>query len=237
MNTFFLRTFSLLIVLLCLVTVAGAADVVLENNSLVVKGVDDSIGLGAFSVVLAYTGNVSVLSVEGEPGFMVASNILNQDFQTFIAGIATEGRTGDIPVASVRTTGTGDINVYVRELANVKGDPISYTNEVFTGTVPTPVPGNEVTVPEITVSQTHGVPSATPVSTATPPEVTLTSTEAPVDTIVQSTTSATPAPVGDTDSPVVTETNAEKIPPTKSPFSIIVVLISIGSIFILQKKK
>ncbi|WFN34711.1 hypothetical protein L1S32_00895 [Methanogenium sp. S4BF] len=241
MNTFFLRTFSLLTVLLFLVTSAGAADIVLEDDTLIVKGVDDSIGLGAFSVVLTYAGNVSIQSVDGAPGFMVASNILNDEFQTFIAGIATEGQTGDIPVASVRTTGAGDIVVYVRELANVKGDPISYTNEEFTGAVPTPPSGSEVSASEITVSQTQGIPSATPVATtASPTEATATSTEMPVDPIVQSATSATPATPalgGDNESPAVTETNAATIPPTQSPYSIFVVLISFASLFIFKKGK
>lgn len=237
MNTFFFRTFSLFSALLFLVTAAGAADVVLENNILVVKGVDDSIGLGAFSVVLTYTGNVSIQSVDGESGFMVASNILNEESQTFIAGISTVGKTGDIPVASITSTGSGAIEVSVRELANVKGDPISYTNEEFTGSVPTQVSGGGDTISEITVSQTQVVPSVTPVATTSPTKVPVTSTETPVGTIVQSESSVTPAPTEDNENPYVTETNAGTTPPTQSPVSVIIVLISIGSLFIIKKKK
>jgi len=213
--------------------------VVLDNNTLLVKGVDDGIGLGAFSVVLSYTGNVSIQSVEGESGFMVASNIQNDDFQTFIAGIATEGKTGDIQVATVRTEGTGDIDVLLRELANVNGDPITCTNEEFGGLVPAPESDSGISVSEISVSQPEETPIVTPVTpTETATEDMVSETEIPVDTLVPTTTpSATQVALNDDDSPVVPVPSGKSVPPTQSPFNLIVVLSAIGSVFIFKNKK
>ena len=228
----------LIFTIFCLVSNVGAADVVLDNDTLLVKGVDDSIGLGAFSVVLTYTGNVSIQSVDGKSGFMVASNIQNAKYETFIAGISGEGLTGDIPVATVSATGTGDIEISVRELVNVKGDPISYTNEEFTGLVPTPESGGEVASSDISSSETEDTPSVPSVTeTGTTPEVTVTETEIPADTPVHSAESGTQAPPGDNESSLVPDTNEKTVPPTQSPFNIVVVLIAIGSVFILKNKK
>ncbi|MDE4909014.1 hypothetical protein L0665_10380 [Methanogenium marinum] len=231
-------TLLLIFTFFCLVSNVGAADVALENNTLLVKGVDDSIGLGAFSVVLTYSGNLSVQSVEGESGFMVASNIQNTKYETFIAGISGEGLTGDIPVASVSTTGSGVIEVSVRELVNVKGDPISFTNEEFIGVVPTPAAGDEDAIPDIYVSDSEENPLEQQVTTtATTPEATVSETEIPVDTIVQTPASATQVSSEDNDIPVVPDTNEKTVPPTQSPFNIVIVLIAIGSVFILKNEK
>ncbi|WAI00692.1 hypothetical protein [Methanogenium organophilum] len=238
MDNFFLWMFSVFTILFCLVTTVGAADVVLDNDSLLVNGVNDSIGLGAFSVVLTYSENVSIQSVEGESGFMVASNIQNNKYETFIAGISSEGLTGDIPVASVSITGSGDIEVFVRELVNVKGDPISFTNAEFVGVVPAPASGGEETIHDISVSDYEETPLEQQVTTtAKTPEATVKETETPVDTIINTPASPTQATSGDNDISVVPDANENTVPPTQSPFNIIVVLIAIGSVYILKNKK
>lgn len=133
--------------------IAAAAEVRLDSTQLVVAGVEDSIGLGAFTVVLEYGSDVSVTSVSGLSGFMIDRNIRNDKQMTVIGGINGEipGPTGDVAVADVQTEGNGSVSISVIDLANANGDPISYSNPTFTGTIPTP--DEDVTV-ETTASTT-----------------------------------------------------------------------------------
>ena len=123
MNSTFSRTLMLVAVLCVSFTAAQAAEVRLTDGQLIVAGVDDSIGLGGFDVVLSYGTDVSITSVEPLSGFLVAENIRNDKGMTIIAGISTEGLTGDIPVASVGVEGTGPITISVRDLGNTRGIP------------------------------------------------------------------------------------------------------------------
>jgi hypothetical protein len=138
MNSTFSRTIALVVVLCMSLTAAQAAEVHLDGGQLIVAGVNDSIGLGGFDVVLSYGPDTSVTSVEPLSGFLVAENIRNDERMTIIAGISAEGLTGDIPVASVQVEGTGSITVSVRDLGNSRGDPIPFTNPEFTGAIPAP---------------------------------------------------------------------------------------------------
>ncbi len=156
MNSTFSRTLMLVAILCVSLTAAQAAEVRLTDGQLIVAGVNDSIGLGAFDVVLSYGPDVSVTSVEPLSGFLVAENIRNDKGMTIIAGISAEGLTGDIPVASVGVEGTGSITISVRELGNTRGDPIPFTNLEFSGTIPT------------SGSSTSGSGSVTPASTQIP---------------------------------------------------------------------
>jgi len=194
----FSRTLILVALLCVSFTAVQAAEVRLADGQLTVAGVDDSIGLGAFDVVLSYGPDVSIISVEGLPGFLVASNILNDEGMTIIAGISADGLTGDVPVASVAVEGTGSIAIAVRELANSRGDPIPFTNPAFGGTTPTPVPptpgstsgsgssvtsegGGSVSTPALTpTSTTTAAPGETPqaVETGSTPAVTAATTTA-----------------------------------------------------------
>ncbi len=238
MKNIFFHFFLLLMVLASLVTVVGAAEVILDNNTLLVKGVDDSKGIGAFSVVLSYTGNVSIQSIEGKSGFLIASNIQNEDGQTLIAGISTEGLTGDIPVALITKTGNGNIQIFVRDLGNVEGDPISYINEDFVGIIPTPASGGgDTTWSETSGSQTGGMPPGPVITTGTPSEAAVKATEMPSDTLVPSETSEISTSVISVETPVVSETDAKKPTPTRSPLSIVIILVSIASIYIFKTGK
>ena len=230
MHNFFPRSIALLTVLLCMVAGAGAAEVILDNGTLIVKGVDDSIGLGAISVVISYGGNLSVQSVKEESGFMIASNIQNGDGQTFIAGISTEGRTGDIPVATISTNGVGDIEIFVRELANVKGDPIPYTNEEFEGAVPVPVNGGgeNVVIPDETTVPSETTPM--PTTTVTEPAVITETNAVPAKTPVQTAVPDNQA------NPEKTEVAGKTSAPTQAPLSLFPIGIAIGSILILTRR-
>ena len=128
MKPIFLRTLLLVMVLCVAFTAVQAAEVYLDDGQLIVAGVDDSIGLGAFDVVLSYGPDVSITSAKGLSGFLVVENIQNIDGTTIIVGISTDGLTGDVPVASVATEGTGSITITIRELSNARGDPIGFTN-------------------------------------------------------------------------------------------------------------
>lgn len=144
MKPIFSRTLILVAILCVSFTAVQAAEVRLADGQLIIAGVDDSIGLGGFDVVLSYGSDVSITSVESLSGFLVAKNIRNDQGMTIIAGISADKLTGDIPVASVQIDGTGPITIAVRELGNARGDPVAFTNPTFGGTIPTlgaPTPG------------------------------------------------------------------------------------------------
>ncbi len=164
MDSNFLRTLVLITALCLLFTTAQAAEVRLTDGQLIVAGVDDSIGLGGFDVVLSYGSDVSIISVESLSGFLVARNIQNNRGMTIIAGISAEGLTGDIPVASVEVEGTGPVTISVRDLGNTRGDPIAFTNPEFSGTIPTSGPSAS--------GDTQGSGSTTLAPTQVPPAVT-----------------------------------------------------------------
>jgi hypothetical protein len=210
MNPFFVRILVLLCAVCIATTTVQAAEVTLEDDRLVVTGIDDSLGLGAFDVVLTYGNDVIVDSTDGLSGFLVAANIKNDEGVTIIAGISTEGLTGTVPVATVKSSGAGTIDVTVRMLANTRGDPIPFANPEFSGDTPTPQPtvsGNptETTptiLPTITVAPTltaervqeqgtHGVPAATQTVTVTGTPANPGVTD-DVTTIAESTPSNTP---------------------------------------------
>jgi len=177
MNSTFSRTLILVAVLCVSFTAVQAAEVRLADGQLIVAGVDDSIGLGAFDVVLSYGPDTSVTSVEPLSGFLVAKNIRNDKGMTIIAGISADGLTGDIPVASVKVEGAGPITISVRDLGNACDDPIPFTNPEFRGTIPTPessAPGGAPGSGSITPASTQvSLPTTTtvPAGTLQPTEV------------------------------------------------------------------
>ncbi len=235
MNSTFSRTLMLVAILCVSLTAAQAAEVRLTDGQLVVTGVDDSIGLGAFDVVLSYGSDTSITSVEGLPGFLVAENIQNDEGMTIIAGISTEGLTGDIPVASVGVEGTGPITINVRELGNTRGDPIPFTNPEFGGTIPTSgsstsgsASGSGSVTPastQISLPTKTAVPAGTPqlTETGTIPDVTVTET---ITTEQTSPTESQETPEG--------RTEAEDTP--KAALPALLVLSAVLIVMILQRK-
>lgn len=226
MNPFFVRILVLISVVCMAITTVQAAEVYLEGDTLVVAGVDDSLGLGAFDVVLTYGNDVTVNSTEGLSGFMVATNVKNDEGITVIAGISTEGLTGDIPVATVKRSGTGTIDVTVRMLANTRGDPITFTNPEFSGDTPTPQP-------TVSSSPTGTTPTAQPTTTAAPSvqEQGTPGVPAATQTVIVSATSATPDV---TDVAVVAESTPSGTP--KAGLPPVIAAISLLAVLVLKRK-
>lgn len=237
--TFFV--FLILVALSCC-GAGAAAEVRLDGTNLVVAGVGDSIGLGSFTVVLEYGTDLSVTSVDGLSGFMVAGNIRNDRQMTVIGGIygGTPGPSGDVPVATVLTEGNGSISISVIDLTNANADDIPYSNPVFAGTIPTP----EVTAPAETTA-----PATTPPATTAP--VTAVETGTPgVEVAAPATTGTivtaapvTGAPVSEegvaTTTAAAGESTQESLPagqPTEmkaplSPFAAILALVALCAVY------
>lgn len=212
----------LMLVVLSCCGFAAAAEVRLDGTQLVVAGVEDSLGLGAFTVVLEYGSNVSVTSVSGLSGFMIIGNIRNDRQMTVIGGITgnNPGPTGDVAVAEVRTEGNDSVSISVIELTNANGDPISYSNPTFTGTIPTPEGETpiETTVPATTqtstASSSAGQTGATGGNGATVP-----SEKPPLsgESVTAETTAATVSASSGAETMLATGTMTTEIPPVQQP--------------------
>lgn len=173
--------------MLFLITPVFAADVVLQNNTLVVTDVQDSLGLGGFHIILRHDDSLTVTSVEGIAPFIVSPNI--QADNVNIAGIqASELLTGDVPVALVEYTGNGTFTIDVIELINSLSNPLGmeYDSGQTTSSGGDTVSGDRTEVatqtqtPDVTATQTPGVVATeTPIliSPTTEPQV------SPVETI------------------------------------------------------
>jgi len=231
MNPFFVRILVLIAAVCIAVTTVQAAEVHLEGDTLVVAGIEDSLGLGAFDVVLTYGNDVAVDSTDGLSGFMVAANVKNGEGITVIAGISTEGLTGTIPVATVKRSGAGTIDVTVRMLANTQGDPIAFTNPEFPGNTPTPQP-------TVSGSPTGATPRAQPTITVTPTRTAERVQEqgtpgvpAATQTVITPDTPATPDV---TDVAVAAESTPSGTP--KAGLPLFVAALSLFTVLILKRK-
>lgn len=231
MNSHF-SIFCILFLGLMMASTAAAAEIRLDGTQLIVMGVDDDFGLGAVDVVLEYGSDVSVTSVTALNGFMTVENIRNGDGMTVIAAISTEGRTGDVPVATVLTEGNGAVTVTVRHLTNVWGDPIEYTNQDFSGTIPSAGSATPATTtaPAATQSPTV-IQTAAPLEAAAPitPEQDPAQGETPV------LTTATPSTAGVEPVASVTIGTAATVAipagqntPAKTPLSFFVTVLALG---------
>ncbi len=236
MNSIFSRTLVLVAVVCALITAAQAAEVCLTDGQLIVAGVDDSIGLGAFDVVLTYGSDVSIISVEPLSGFLVAANIQNDKGMTVIAGISTEGLTGDVPVASVKIEGTGPVMISVRDLGNKRGDPIAFSNQEFWGTIPTSGSSGGSSVSGGVTSTLTQIPSTpTPTPVGTPPHVTETVTLPAVG--VTPTATVTPEEESPTESQETFGGEAEAgSTPTAAPLSVTLVCFAVLVVTLLKRK-
>lgn len=155
-----------IIVLCAMVSVVSAAEVVVESDQLIVKGLDDSIGLGAFSIVLGYDpARTTVTEVTFIEPFTGATNIQPDEKTVRISGFTVEsGLTGDIPVARIVYEGEGLFDVYVNTLVNVQGDAVETSNSAYGGEAPVSPGTQQTTVP--TVAPTTG--ALTPAATLQP---------------------------------------------------------------------
>lgn len=152
----FFRVVACLLLVYFSIGAVQAAEIRVEENQLSVVGIDDSVGLGAFKGVLSYPAGVSITSIGGASGFTVAANIQNDKHMAIIGGIHATGVTGDIPVATLVIEGSGQIDVFVEELANINGDPIPFSN---------PKPG---TTPKSEPTAVYGTESAGSGAVASP---------------------------------------------------------------------
>jgi hypothetical protein len=242
MKPIFSRTLILVAVLCVSFTAVQAAEVCLADGQLIVAGVDDSIGLGGFDVVLSYGSDVSITSVESLSGFLVAKNVRNDQGMTIIAGISADGLTGDVPVASVQVEGTGPIAIAVRELGNARGDPIAFTNPTFGGTIPTagtPAPGTPApstpTLGSVTPASTStGIPQTT--VTPAPGETGQTVEKEPTTTVTTVTTTTlqeiSPTKIQDTP-----ESGGAQGSTPKAALPVLITLFAVLTIVVLNRKE
>jgi hypothetical protein len=222
-----------------LVSCVGAAEVVLDGNEIVIQGVDDSIGLGGFSIVLSYGSGVSISSVTGLSDFMV----VNDTDMKRISGIygGTEIKTGDIPVAEVSMTGNGNVVISVREIINRKGDAIPFSNPIWDGgdvVLPTPeTPGTGVTTEETTASSVSPSDGGTSTSeTSSPGKVDSTQTVSTPEehTSVSGVTSSTTPE--ETTTYIAEKTPESMTPVQKSPLSLGGLFVAFSLVMILKRR-
>ncbi|MDD4497563.1 MAG: hypothetical protein PHV51_05355, partial [Methanosarcinaceae archaeon] len=137
MTSNFLRILFLALFMVSNITTCSAVDVVLLDDQLLIKGVDDEAGLGVFDIVLCYGSDTIVNSVEVLSPFIGAYNIQNPEGKTIVAGVQiSDALKGDVPVAKLEYKNGDDIQIFVKELANVKGKSILYNTPEYKGSMP-----------------------------------------------------------------------------------------------------
>jgi len=195
------------IIFLCaIVTAVSAAEVVVESDQLIVKGFEDSIGLGAFSVVLGYDpAKTTVTECTFIEPFAGATNIQPDEKTVRISGFTVQSQVmRDIPVARIVYEGEGLFDVYVNTLVNARGDTIATTNPAYNRDTPAS-PGTQ--------------PTAGPTTLPTGSAQTSIATQIPTTTQQQSPlpgTSSAPADVG-TPASVQQQTGAPETPGSVEP--------------------
>ncbi len=157
------------IAMLCtMASAVTAVEIAIESDQLVVKDFDDSIGLGAFSVVIGYDpAKTSVTEVTFIEPFTGATNVQQVEKRIRVSGFTVQPQlTGDIPVARMVYEGEGRFDVYVDTLVNSKGDSVSTVNPTYDQGFPaspntkpttdatTEPTGGSRTVATVTASQT-----------------------------------------------------------------------------------
>lgn len=211
-----------IIVLCAMVSAVSAAEVVIESDQLVVKGFDDSIGLGAFSIVLGYDpAKTTVTEITFIEPFTGATNIQPDVKTARVSGFTVETElTGDIPVARVVYEGEGLFDVYVNTFVNARGDSVAVANPAYGGEPQVPAGTQPTTVP--TAEPTTGAPTTTATQQPVAPQATGTALTGSVDTpaLPRQQQTGTPAPQSSID-PVETLAEVpgtlEQTPSTKSP--------------------
>ncbi|MDN7024303.1 hypothetical protein FGU65_05250 [Methanoculleus sp. FWC-SCC1] len=222
-----------------MVSAASAAEVVVAEGQLVVKGVDDSLGLGAFSIVIGYdTAATTVTDVTFVEPFMGAVNIQQDKKTVRVSGFTTEQHlTGDVPVAEIQYTGDARFDVYVNDLVNPLGDPIPTTNPAFDTDTPAS-PGAQPTAVPTTAS---GTGSSSGGSQPNEPQATATLQEAeptPTTAGVQQTAASESPAAGTTGTVTGTPETPTPAPTPKSPLSpIIGICALVLVVFAFTKKR
>lgn len=229
--------FFIFVIFCALIVSPGiGAEVRIDDGKIIAFGVDDSLGLSAFNVVLEYDSSTHVDSVEAVDPYILVANIENEKGLTRIAGYSTDFSgnypKGDIEIASIVVNGTGITEIYVNELVNDQGDPISCANHAYSAddSDGSGSSGPSDSVPSTDTSVTDTGSSSSSGSVDENPEVTLTGTETSV--IVPATSDEQPSTTSDV--PEVTEsikgTGSQDQPETtvkKSPILALVVIIAL----------
>jgi len=201
-----------------------AVEIAIESDQLVVKDFDDSIGLGAFSVVIGYDpAKTTVTEVTFIEPFAGATNIQPDEKTIRVSGFTVQPQlTGDIPIARMVYEGEGRFDVYVDTLVNSKGDAVLAVNPAYdegSTASPSTKPAAGSTTESIGGSQT--APSVTTSQTISP-RVTETITQSNEDAQPSSLHQQTgdsespsgvePTPTGAKDSGAPVQTQAAKSP-------------------------
>ena len=201
------------VVLCAMVPTLRAAEVAVESDQLVVKGFDDSIGLGAFSIVLGYDpAKTTVTEVAFIEPFNGATNIQPDKKTVRVSGFTVQPQlTGYIPVARIVYEGEDLFDVYVKTFVNAQGDTVATANPTY-GEETSASPG---TKPTAQPTGTAWAPPAT--SQPDTPQTTGTVPAGSVDTPAQPQRQQieTPESLGDT-KPAVMEAGSSGSP-TKTP--------------------
>lgn len=166
------KSIIIFLVGMLLVSPAFGIDVVLVNDTLVVKDVQES--LGGFHIILRHSDSVTVNSVEGVSPFYVDANI--QPGYVNMAGIqASEILSGDVPVARVAYSGNGSFTIEIIDLVNSEAESLesgsdneedvseAYSETISDGTVTV----SQTEIPEVIpteVSTSVSIPETTSLS-------------------------------------------------------------------------
>ncbi len=232
--------FLLGIIALCaMVSAASATEVVVESDQLIVKGFDDSIGLGAFSVVIWYDpAKTTVTEVAFIDPFVGATNVQPDEKTVRVSGFTVESQlAGDIPLARLVYEGEGRFDVYVNTFVNARGDTIATTNSAYDKETPVS-PGTQPTTPPA-VEPTVGAqtPAVTPQPTSPPATGTVSPGSADTPALPQqqqtgaSETTGSAEPItteaGSNGTPVQTPTTRSPLPPALGIFAFAIVLFAL----------
>ena len=206
---------------------------------------DGGESVGAYTLQLNYSSDIRLLSLEPEPPYMGASNIVNEEGYAKVSGFTID-ESPPKRLARVAYTGSSDITVAVIDLYDGDGNAIPVTNPEIATPTPAPTanapaysadpgyvsPGSSSPTGGTTGSAVTGSPASPDVPS---PSVAggSTPTKTPAVESAPATTATvpeTPAQEGSGAVPESPETTAEtSIPPAtqKSPMNGVMVLISV----------
>jgi len=221
-----------------MVSTVSATGVVVESDQLIVRNFDDSIGLGAFSVVLGYDpAKTTVTEVTFIEPFIGAANIQPDEKTVRVSGFTVDsGLTGDIPVARVVYEGEGLFDVYVNTFVNARGDIVATANPTYGGETPVSSGTQPTTVPTVVPTASIPAPTATsqPVTPLATGTVSMGSMATPALSqqqtgAVETQGSIEPAvtPAGSPETPEQTPATRSPLPPALGIFAFAIVLFAL----------
>lgn len=120
--------------LMCCMIVCSAvsgAEVVIQNKTLIAKGIADEGGVGAFDIALVTDSGLSLEVSEWMEPYMGAVKKENDLIK--ICGFTGDVKApnGDVPLMTFSSEGSGSVTVYVVGLYNTNGDSIKVDNPEY----------------------------------------------------------------------------------------------------------